>query len=126
MRKTLIAMIAAAALSACAAPAVTPVTASGGSSISGFATLANFGTWEMDLAPAYTRLAVVRHRAARELDAGRIGVATAIDIQASADKARALLDASRRGNLKTPTAQQRDTLDQALHQISAVEQLLEK
>lgn len=57
-----------------------------------FGTVAAFGTFEMQLAPAYTRLAVLRHNTARALRDKRITVARAEFIQASADHARGLLD----------------------------------
>jgi hypothetical protein len=116
----------ALALAGCASAPAAQVTASGGAGVTGFATLSLWGTWEMDLAPAYTRLAALRHRAARALIAEKIDVATAIEIQKTADKARALLDESRRGDLKTPTDQQRAGLAEALRLIASAEQLLEK
>lgn len=57
-----------------------------------FGSVAAFGTFEMQLSPAYTRLAVLRHNAARYLRDKRITVARAEFIQASADHARGLLD----------------------------------
>lgn len=126
MRKTTIALAAALALSACASPVtVTQTKAAAPASVSGFATLAVFGTWEMELAPAYTRLAAVRHRAARLLDQGRINVATAQAVQDYADRARRLLDLSRRGNAAEPTLLQRLQLDQAAAHIADAEHLME-
>lgn len=115
----------ALALSACATPP-SSLEAGARSNVAGFATLAVWGEWESDLAPAYTRLAVVRHRAARLLTDGRIGVDTAIAVQKSADEARALLDQSRRGNAKAPTAQQRDQLAAAQRLIAVAESHLER
>lgn len=126
MRKTLIAIAAAVALAACASPVVTPIKAAAPASVSGFATLAVFGTWEMELAPAYTRLAAARHRAARALDAGHIDVDTAEVIQQSADQARRLLDDSRRGSAQTPTLLQRAQLAEAQRLIAALETRLEE
>lgn len=57
-----------------------------------FGTVAAFGTFEMQIAPSYTRLAVLRHNAARYLRDRRITVERAEFIQASADRARGLLD----------------------------------
>lgn len=129
MRRSLIALAAAVALAGCAAslPATqtTPVQARSTASVSGFATLALWGTWESELAPAYTRLAALRHRAANALQAGRIDVATAIDVQALADQARAKLDASRRGSATAPSADQRVLLVEARHLIYRAEQRLE-
>lgn len=56
-----------------------------------FATLA-FGPFEMKLAPAYTRLAVLRHKATVALRSGAITVSVAKEIQAGADRIRANLD----------------------------------
>jgi hypothetical protein len=125
MKKSLIALAVAALLSACSTAPAVPLQATASSSVTGFATLALWGTWESELAPAYTRLAVLRHRAARALQDGRIAVATAIEIQASADQARAKLDASRRGHATEPTADQRMLLVEARHLIYRAEQRLE-
>ena len=65
------------------------------SGISAFGTLASFGTFEMELAPAYTRLAVLRHNAALALNRGGITVDLAKEIQAGSDLARGKLDQSR-------------------------------
>lgn len=126
MRKSLIALGLAAALAACAsAPPATPLAASGRGSLSGFATLALWGTWEMELAPAYTRLAAVRHRAAQRLDGGRLSVATAVEIQDLADRARANLDASRRGSQSDPGPAQKGALATAIRLIEQAEHTLE-
>lgn len=114
-------------LSACAtSPQTAPIAAKSGSSVAGFATLALFGTYEMELAPVYTRLASLRHRAARSLESGQITVDTAIRVQALADQARAKADAARRGDLITPTAEQRLSLSQSLGLIAQAEHLLEQ
>lgn len=94
--------------------------------IVGFATAAEFGTWEMELAPAYTRLAAMRHNAARLLNARQIPVALAIAVQDKADKARTALDQSRRGEAKHPTARQRQLLMEAKRLIAEAEATLEK
>lgn len=128
MRTALIAVLIAIGmtLSACTTVAPPPLAATGTATPAGFATLALWGEWESDLAPAYTRLAVLRHRAARLLDARRIDVAVAIAIQAEADRARNLLDDSRRGNSKTPTPRQRQQLADAIAAIAAAETRLEQ
>ena len=123
LRALLIAMVFA--LAACSSVPPVPLKAVGQSSFSGFATLALWGEWESELAPAYTRLAAVRHRAARQLDAGKVDVATAISVQQSADRARVLLDDSRRGDTKTPTLLQRAQLAEAQRLIASAEKLLE-
>lgn len=119
-------LAAVLALSACATQPQATVRASAQGSVSGFATAALWGTWEVELAPAYTRLAALRHRAARALEAGRITVGTAEAIQASADLARSFLDASRRGHSTEPTPQQRTQLGAALGAIEHAEHLLEQ
>lgn len=126
IRTLLIAL--ALALSACSTtPATTPapVSATGKSGLVGFATISLWGTWESELAPAYTRLAVLRHNAARALDANRIPRSVAVQIQALADSARARIDTSRRGNAEQPTAAQRADLAEAKRLIESAEQLLE-
>lgn len=117
---------AALALSACSTAPAVPLQASGQGNIAGFATIAVWGEWESDLAPAYTRLAVILHRAARALDSRRIDVDTAIAIQQAADQARRLLDASRRGNSKDPSPLQREQLVEAQRLLAAAETLVEK
>lgn len=123
MRALIIA--AALALAACSTAPAVPMQAAGQGSISGFATLAIWGEWESDLAPAYTRLAVVLHRSARALDARRIDVETAAAIQKTTDQARRLLDASRRGSAKEPSLLQRAQLDEAQRLIGTAETMLE-
>jgi len=113
------------ALSACTSAPPAPLKAAGQGSVAGFATLALWGEWESELAPAYTQLAVVRHRAAKALDAGKISVDTAIAIQQAADQARQLLDESRRGDAKEPTLLQRAQLAEAKRLIVTAETLLE-
>lgn len=60
-----------------------------------FATLATT-PMELEAAPAYTKLALFRSLAARDLRAGRISVETAKSVQSDADVLRANLDASLR------------------------------
>lgn len=125
MRRILI-IAAALALSACAVQPATPLQAASHGNIAGFATIAQWGHWESELAPVYTRLAALRHRAARALDAGRIDVDTAIAIQATADRARAALDDSRRGPARDPTLLQRAQLAEAQRLIGVAENLMEQ
>lgn len=124
--RALIITIAALALVACATPPATPMAGTASGSISGFATIARWGTYEMELAPAYTRLAALRHGAAQALSRGRITVATAIEVQEVADVARASLDAARRGNLDAPTDAQRAQLTSALQLIERGENLVKE
>lgn len=82
-------------LAACAAtPSVTDLgqAPSRSRSIEMYGTLAAAGSFEWKAAPAYTRLALLRRTAAQRLNAGRIGVAHAREIQARADEARGFLD----------------------------------
>ena len=58
-------------------------------------TLAPWGSFEHEAAPAYTSLAVARRLAARRLDRQEITVEQATAVQAAADRARAALDAAR-------------------------------
>lgn len=81
--------------------------------IKGFATLASFGTFEMELAPLYTRLAVLRHNAAKHLRNGEISVDTAIEIQRRADLMRADLDKAKQLDLDKKT-------DDALYELAIV------
>lgn len=126
MRVILIAL-AAALMAACTSPApIQPIEAIAQGKVVGFGTLADFGSWEFELAPAYTRLAVLRHRAARQLDERRIALPTAMAVQDLADRARALLDLSRRGNAMQPTVGQREQFAAARVLIADAEALLEK
>lgn len=122
IRLLLIALIVA--LSACTTAPASSVKAAGKGNISGVATLAMWGEWESDLAPAYTRLAVLRRAAARQLTAGQIDTAAAIRIQKTADQARALLDQSRRGDAKNPSLEQRAQLAEAQRLIASAEGVL--
>lgn len=113
------------ALAGCAAQPVQPITGAASGGITAFATLAPFGSFEMELAPAYTRLAVLRHNAARQLTQGRITVGAAEDIQAMADAARSSLDAAHAETMdgkEKPTA--RKNLANAKLLIEDAEKLL--
>ena len=92
----LTAVLCALALAACATPADPPqLAATGATGIIAAATLAEWGTVEMSLAPAYTRNAIARQRAARALGTGKISADTARQILAATDAARTALDAGR-------------------------------
>jgi len=118
-------IVIALVISACASPPPVALSAANQGSVSGFATAAFWGSWEFETAPAYTRLAALRHRAARAYLAGRIDVATARIIQGEADLARTALDASHRGKSPEPTSQQRAQLADAVAAIERAERLLE-
>lgn len=118
-------IIIALALSACASQPNAPVRASSQGGVTGFATAALWGSWEADLAPAYTRLAALRYRGSSALDAGRISVETALAIQKIADQARRLLDDSRRSSVSAPTLLQRAQLAEAQRLLTEAEALME-
>lgn len=103
---------------------VKSLAAHSGQRVTGFATLAEFGTWEMSLAPAYTRLAGLRYNAARRLDDGRISVDIARQVLTLSDDVRSLLDQSRRGNRVNPTPMQRQRLHDAGVKMDAIDALL--
>lgn len=124
MRALLIA--AAILLSACTTAPAVPVQAAGQGNITGFATLAVWGAWESELAPAYTRLSILLHRTARARDARKITLDTAVEILGKGDLVRGLLDASRRGNAKEPTLVQRAQFAEAQRLMDTIEPLLEK
>ena len=95
MKNLLILLAALIALAGCVTQSA-PISgqASGGPVM--FGTLAAFGTFEMELAPAYTRLAVLRHKAAGALRDKRISTKKAVDVQDMADTARRYLDGAHR------------------------------
>lgn len=126
MKKTLIVLAACIAMSACAVPAITPIEGRSSASAAGVATAALWGTWEMNLAPAYTRHAVLLHRATRLADARKITRANAIDIQLLTDRAKALLDFSRRGSATDPTPEQRQALAEAKLLLNNVDAIMEQ
>ena len=112
---------AALALSACAStPAQIASTAQTG--LYAAATLARAGTIDEQLAPAYTTNAMVRQRAARALDAGRIDVATARAVLTQTDAARTALDTAR---ATASPAVGAAYIAQARRHITAAERLLE-
>lgn len=90
----LIALIALAFVVGCSSldppEALQPVPHKSG--FTGFATLASSGTFEFATAPAWTRLAQLRHNAAAALRVQKISVATAREIQARADLVRTLIE----------------------------------
>lgn len=119
-------MILALALAACATtPPPTPVTATGKAGITGAATIAQWGSWEWQIAPLYSTSATLRMRAAKQLEAGRITKGAAIAVQTACDRARASLDASRRGSADAPTAEQIRLKADAERSLAAAQSLLE-
>jgi hypothetical protein len=118
-------ILIALALSACSTSIpVVPMSASNQGTFSGFASLAVLGTWESEIAPAYTRLAALRHRAAGLLNKGRISTDSAAEVQRLADTAREYLDQSRLSPATKPTYNQRLQLNQAIDAIAAGEKLI--
>lgn len=109
-------LLLASFLIGCAStPQVTPLEnkqESGGLQV--FATLADFGTFEMELAPAYTRLAMLRHNAAKALRKSQITRNDAISIQQAADFARAKLDESKKLSVENQEAEAKARLQTAL------------
>lgn len=114
--------LAALALAACAAPPPQQVAGTASSGLYAAATLARAGTIDEQLAPAYTTNAMVRQRAARALDAGRIDLPTARAVLTQTDAARAALDAARNS---TAPALASAHLTVARHHIAAAEKLME-
>lgn len=90
--RTLILIALAALATACAAPASPLASATQPARMVAFGTLASVGSCEWRLAGEYTALAFARYRAAALLDARRIDVAAARQVQAFADQARVELD----------------------------------
>jgi hypothetical protein len=93
-------------LAACAANAPVPLEsakAARSNGIYAYGTLAT-NPAEAQLAPLYTRNALLRLTAARRLEDGRLDVAAARDIQALADQARTLIDRARNEDAPTRTA----------------------
>lgn len=80
----------------------------------------------MQLAPAYTRLAVLVHRAARAKEAGRLSVEAEAQIRSKAIDAQTLLNGSRRGERINPTTTQRLRLDAAIGLTDEIAALLEQ
>lgn len=89
-----------------------------------FGTLATFGTFEMELAPAYSRLAVLRHNAANALRKGKISVEVAKKIQRGADLARVSLDQAKLADANMQPNYAHIALAQGMTQIETTEGLL--
>lgn len=119
MRALLIASLVALGLSACATNTLQPVPHK--TSFTGFATLASSGTFEFTAAPTWTRLAALRHNAAKALRAQAITVKAAQHIQARADLARTLLDDAMAADKAGDAARARDKLRWAAAAIEDAE-----
>lgn len=118
--RTLI-VTAALALSACAmTPQQLAGTASSG--LYAAATIAQAGTVDERLAPAYTSNAMTRQRATRLLSERRIDTATARAVLTRTDAARTALDAARLA--PTPAALEQHIATAREH-IAAAEHLME-
>ena len=121
--RTLIIICMALALGACAGGAnlvakkQTPNTVA-------FATLASFGSFEMQTAPLYTRLALLRHNATRQLTKANISVGTAKEIQAGADLARVELKQAAEYDAVKKTNNAQASLAVALQLIENLERKL--
>jgi hypothetical protein len=125
MRFILMAAIAALMLTGCATSSLqgeARPTRSGG--MFAVATLAPWGSFEHEAAPAYTRLAVARRLTANRLDAGRITVSQARRVQDAADAARAALDAARARADRGDREGARSDLAGAVALVDAVEQII--
>lgn len=121
-------MITIAALAALVAGcATTPMEGQAVSGRSGgvyaVATVAQFGTFEHEAAPGYTRLAVARRTAARRLDQGRLTLDQARAVQSAADSARSALDAARVRADRGDRVGARDDLTAAMALVEHAEQL---
>lgn len=118
----MIPLLAALALSACAGMTPAQIAGSTQAGLYAAATIARVGTVDEQLAPAYTRNALVRQRAARALETGRIDVGTARTVLGYTDAARRALDAARVAATPVQVAGHLATAQRA---TSAAESLLE-
>lgn len=89
-----------------------------------FGTLAPVGSLEWHAAPFYTRNAALRSRAATMLDKKRIAVADAVQIQAHADRVRAMLDALLAANPAIDSMAAIATFNRASAALTAAEAML--
>ena len=94
--KHVIALLLAATLTACATQTTAPLISAApvARGVQFFGTLAPLGSFEWQIAPAYTRNAALRHRAAALLDARRITIEQAREVLTHTDRARMALDAA--------------------------------
>lgn len=106
-------------LAGCGSPALQPAPQQ--SAFTGFATLGTSGTFEWTAAPAWTRLAQLRHNAARALNKKQISVVNAKAIQARADQARAFLEDAAATDARGDRNKANDTLRWAVAAIESAE-----
>lgn len=127
--RSLIALALCGLLAACALPQTQPdpilagavaVTPTRGPAMVG--TLADAGTYEMVVAPAYTRLALQRRAAARAIQDGRMTATLGRQVQTLADTARANLDAA--WAIKRPTQEAEGHMAEAARVMKRIDQLL--
>jgi len=88
------------------------------------ATVAPWGTFEHEAAPAYTRLAVALRVTSNRLTTGRITASQARTVLSTAEATKAVLDAARARADRGDREGARVDLADALVQVDAVEQLV--
>ena len=93
--RTIVALFLAVLMAGCAVNPIGGTAKPDRSGTFAVGTLAPWGSFEHEAAPAYTSLAVARRLAARRLDRQEITADQAIAVQTAADRARAALDAAR-------------------------------
>jgi len=120
--RILIASLAALALTACAGMIPQQIAGTASSGLYAAATIAQAGTVDERLAPAYTSNAMARQRATRLLSERRIDTATARAVLARTDAARTALDAARMA--MTPAALEQQ-ITAAREHIAAANALME-
>ena len=130
MMRIIFASLLAFALAACSSSPEKTQALATAASIEPFssyaaATLAPVGSFEWKAAPVYTKLAMLRHRAAKQLRAGEIGVQAAIDTQLAADSIRAMLDGAVRDDAQGRGVDAAKKLIAAGAHLLAVESALE-
>lgn len=126
-----VAAVLAITLAACAIP---PAPSSASSAIqpapiqartTAIGTLATWGTWETEWAPAATRAEVIARRTVADYRARRIDWQTVASVEGLLTRAREALVSARRGNAKDPTDEQRRQLAAARRLTDLAANLLE-
>lgn len=120
MKKIILAVAVVLAFAGCAATPLSLTARATSGGLTGIGTLAYVGTCEMDVAADMTAVTSLRHRAARDLTAGRIGVDTARQIQALADSARADLVAACPNRTAELDVAQRESARSTIKQIRVI------